>query len=314
MIFNNVNAYSIKGFNLTSEEISSLLAERMFVPCGSYDEKSSGWTSPFGGDSPVLVHSPNKCHLICLKTEEKKIQASIIKEKVEERIIEMIKNNPEMEGVKIKRALKNQIKDEIIKELLPNVIPRSSKIYAYIDEAMQTLIINSSSRSKAETFVMFLQGTLHLNDIQVRPIQTVNSPDEVMTAWLKNSATPENVSLGRKCHLTGTEDGSIIRYARHEMHDKQIIKYTEEGKIVCEMELQWKDNITFVMMDDFMIKSVSFSDEIKSLADEQEIQTPEEDLDVKFSIFTAQMKDFVPGIIDIFGGKLEEESETEKGQ
>jgi len=151
--------------------------------------------SPLGKASPQLVHSSNGFMMLCGKKEERVLPASVINEMVTGKILE----KEDQQARKLSKKERTEIKDELIFDLLPKAFTFSRKIYAYIDPKGGWLIVDAASAKSAEDLLSLLRKSL--GSLPAVPINTVEKPTVVMTQWLVNNQTPNDITIEDECEL-----------------------------------------------------------------------------------------------------------------
>src|SRR5690554_6282353 len=137
MWFRNARVFRFtKPFNITAEELEEKLAADAFKPCGPQETARHGWVPPLGKHGELLVHSANGYHLVALRKEEKVVPAPVVKEMVEERA-EAIELE---QGRKVRKKEKDELKEDIMLELLPRAFSRNRRTFAYLAPADGVLV------------------------------------------------------------------------------------------------------------------------------------------------------------------------------
>lgn len=86
MWFKNLIFYRLqKPFAFTAETLEEALQSKLFTPCAKHELSSSGWASPMGRLSELLVHAGAGALMICQKKEERILPASVIRDFVNEK-------------------------------------------------------------------------------------------------------------------------------------------------------------------------------------------------------------------------------------
>jgi len=299
MWFKNLTLFRFtEPFALTETEVAQKLETMRFRSCGAHDEFSFGWTSPLGRSSEQLVHSSNGYLMVCGKKEEKVLPASVINELMQEKISEL----ESQQARKLSKKERTEIKDELIFELLPKAFSFSRSTYAYIDPKGGWVVVDSSSASKAEDILSSLRKCL--GSLPVVPINTLQKPLITMTEWLINNETPTDLSIEDECELRAPEEeGGIIRCKKHDLALPEIKKHLESGKQVTNLALNWEDRLAFVLNENLSVKRLRFLDLIQEQVTETNAETEIEHFDVDFSIMTSEFANFLPRLLELFGGE-----------
>ena len=300
MWFKNLALYRFtEPFTLAADELEEKLSDKRFRPCGSHDEFSFGWTSPIGNASEQLIHASNGFMMLCLKKEEKVIPAAVINEMLQEKVAE----KEEQEARKLSKKERTTIKDELIFELLPRAFSFSKKTYAYIDPKGGWMVVDAASAKKAEDLLSHLRKCL--GSLPVVPVNTVDKPTVIMTQWLTdNNSIAKDLLVEDECELRSTEDeGSIIRCKRHNLALPEITNHLDNGKQVIKLALNWTDRLSFILDENLAIKRLKFLDLIQDQVADAETDDEVAQFDVDFSIMTLELANFLPRLLEIFGGE-----------
>ncbi len=300
MWFKNLALYRFtEPFTLATEELEQKLSEKPFLSCGGHDEFSLGWTSPVGNGVEQLVHPSNGFIMLCLKKEEKVIPASVINEMLLEKISEI----EEQEARKLAKKERTALKEDLIFELLPRAFSFSKKTYAYIDPKGGWIIVDSASAKKAEDCLSFLRKCI--GSLPIRPINSIDKPNIIMTQWLiEKSAIPNDLVVEDECELRAPEEeGGIIRCKRQNLYLPEITNHLDNGKQVIKLALNWTDRLSFIVDENLSIKRLKFLDLIQDQVADTEADDAAAQFDADFSIMSAELANFLPRLLEIFGGE-----------
>jgi len=300
MWFKNLALYRFtEPFTLTADELEEKLDDKRFSPCGSHDEFSLGWTPSVGNSSEQLIHASNGFMMLCLKKEEKVIPAGVINEMLQEKIAEV----EEQEARKLSKKERSALKDELIFELLPRAFSFSKKTYAYIDPKGGWIVVDAASAKKAEDLLSYLRKGL--GSLPVIPINTTDKPVSIMTQWLvETGSVPKDLVIEDECELRSQEDeGSIIRCKKHNLALPEITNHLELGKQVIKLAINWTDRISFIVDENLAIKRLKFLDLIQDQVADTEAEDELARFDVDFSIMSLELANFLPRLVEIFGGE-----------
>jgi len=293
--FKNIQLFIFKKpFSFSVEELQEKLAQSAFQPCNDFDTSSQGWISPFNQEEQ-LVYSINHCLLIKLRYQEKILPASVIRDFVNEKVADIEAE----EDRKVRSREKNEIKEQIIHQLLPRAFPRNNELLAYIDVAKGWFVVDTPNRKKAEDFASFLRYTL--GTFPVVPPKFNQDVSVIMTSWLKEQTAPAYFELGEDCKLIASEGEAII-CKQINLLSSEIQAHLKTGKIVQNVALTWQNRIAFVLNEDFTIKRLKFLDIVE---EDNEIAQDEHD----FSIMALELAQFMPKLFELFGDLKIEKAE-----
>lgn len=299
MWFKNLSIFRLtEAFTLSAEELEEKLEVVAFRPCGSHEDFSLGWVSPVGKTAP-LVHSANGFMMICTKKEERVLPASVLNEMMQEKIAE----TEEAEGRKLSKKERTAIKDELIFELLPRAFTFSRKLYAYIDVQGGFLVVDSASANKAEDLLSLLRKCL--GSLPAVPLNTVEKPIATMTEWLLTQETPKDVTIEDECELRSPEEaGGVIRCKRHDLSLPEIKNHLDIGKQVIKLAINWDDRLSFILDENLSVKRLKFLDLVQDQVTDTNADDEAARFDVDFSIMSLELANFIPRLLEIFGGEL----------
>ncbi|MFA6053587.1 MAG: recombination-associated protein RdgC [Methylobacter sp.] len=299
MWFKNLSIFRLtEEFSLSPEDLEHKLESLSFRPCGAHEVSTFGWTSPLGKTSEQLVHTANGFMMICGKKEEKVIPAAVVNEMVQQKILEA----EDQQGRKLSKKERTVIKDELIFELLPRAFTYSNKIYAYIDPKGGWLIVDAASSKKAEDLLSLLRKCL--GSLPAIPLNTVEKPIATMTAWLTNNAAPADITIEDECELRAPEEeGGIIRCKRHDLSLPEIKNHLDTGKEVIKLAVSWADRLSFIIDENLAVKRLKFLDLIQDQVADIETYDQAEQFDVDFSIMSLELANFLPRLLELFGGE-----------
>lgn len=299
MWFKNLTVFRLtETFTLTPEELAQQLEPMAFRPCGPHEEFSFGWTSPIGKAAQQLTHGGNGVIMVCGKKEERVLPASVVNELFADKVQE----TEQQQGRKLSKKERTVIKDELIFDLLPKAFTFSRKIYAYLDTRGGWLVVDTASTKSAEDLLSLLRKCL--GSLPAVPLNTVNKPTSIMTQWLVDQQSPDDITIEDECELRSPEEaGSIVRCKRHDLALPEIKNHLDNGKAVIKLAINWDNRIAFILDEYLAIKRLRFLDivqeQVADIAADNEI----EKFDADFSIMTAELAQFLPCLLAWFGGE-----------
>lgn len=281
-------------FSLSQEAFEKALATLSFKPCGTLDLSTFGWTSALGHNTDAFTHQANGCILIRAKKQEKILPTSLIKDLIEEQITAIEKS----EGRTVKKKEKDQIKEDIIHSLLPQAFTKSSFITGYIDTNQQLLVINVSSRNKADDFMALLRKAI--GSLPVEPIRKTGDLELLLTHWLKDQTLPSAFELAMEAELKSPEEnGAIIRLKQQDLTADEIMAHLETGIQVTKLALTWQERITFILHEDVSLKRIKFTDLVKEQQQDIDDQDKLAKLDADFTLMTGEFAEFFVYLIEL---------------
>lgn len=297
MWFKNVLLYRLTGPLEHLDQLEEKLAATPFVPCGSQDLQRIGWTAPMP-EGDMLQHQANGCVLLCLRKQQKILPGAAVAEALDEKVRQIETE----QARKVYRKERKELKEEIMVSLLPRALTRSSRSYAYLDTARGWLLVDSSSRTRAEELLTQLRKDL--GRLPVEPLETRGQPVILMTDWLNNNSTPADFVLGEQCELRDShEPTNVVRVRGQALRNDEVLQHLAVGKQVTRMELHWNEAIDCVLGDDLVVRRLRFADAIRDQI--ERLDDPRAQFDQDFGVMTTELGRFVDALVAALGGVAE---------
>lgn len=293
-------AYEPEG-GVLPEELASGLSERPFQPCGSQELVSAGWVPPMGRHSTELVHGSSDAMLITCKRQERLLPPSVVSQAVAEKVEAL-----EAEQMRrLRKKERDEIRDEVMLDLMPRAFTKDTRVNVLIFPREQLLCIETSSDSRADEITALLRKTL--GGLPAHCLATKTAADSHMTSWLQAGATlPSGINIGERATLTAPEEkGAVIRCVRQDLTADEITGHLSAGKRVTELAIEHAGRMSCVLTDDLSLKSIQFSDQLKEQAADQAGEDYAAQFDADWVLMSAELRGFVPQLVEIFGGRPE---------
>ncbi|MGB2108969.1 MAG: recombination-associated protein RdgC, partial [Marinobacter vinifirmus] len=265
MWFRNARIFRFtKPFDISAEALEEKLQADAFKPCGPQETTRQGWVPPLGKHGDQLVHSANGYHLIALRKEEKILPGPVVKEAVEERA-EAIEVE---QGRKVRKKEKEEIKEQVMLEMLPQAFSRNRRCFAYLAPQDGVLVVDAGSAKQAEDLASTLRKSL--GSLPVRPPAVEQAPAFTFTGWLNESIDhPATIVLGSECELKDpSEDGGVVRCKGLDLKADEIRNHLETGMQVTKLALTWDDNVSFVLDEELGIRRLKFGETLQDQLDD----------------------------------------------
>ncbi len=264
MWFKQITFYPINQTDKLPEidVLADKLATAPFTPVTGLDWFSEGFAAP-QSFSPELVFPADFTWSVALKKSEKVLPAGVIREVLDARVAEI----SEHEGRTLGRKEKQVLKENIIDELLPRAFTRSNQIHAVCDTRHGFLLVNTANANKAENLIAKMREAL--GGLDVRLPHTKHSPSELMTRWLLQGECAGGFELDDFCELKGTGDTApIVKINKQDLTADEVVQHVKNGKIVTQLGLVWREQIAFVLAENFTLKRIQYLDVIQEQAEQ----------------------------------------------
>lgn len=294
MFFRNASLFRFSPDALPTDLEAALDGARL-KPCGPLQTQSLGFVSPFGRNAPVLVHVSGDCELLVLGSEDKLLPGTVVQAEIEQRIEAL-----EASGRSVGRRQRQQIKDEVLTELLPRAFCRPGRVAAYLDRARGWLVVDSASPKAGELLCSALREAL--GSFPAQPAMASQSPRALLTAWLQAEALPEDFELGEECELRdGSDQGAIVRCRRQDLGAAEIHEHLRAGKEVFQLGLIYDGRIGFVLGEDLKLRKLRFLDTVVDQLEAADRESAQAELAAVFTLMTLELRRLIERLDAIFG-------------
>ena len=302
MFFKNIFVFAFtRPFTTTNEELIDALTEHTFSPLGSTEMSRMGWSNSLGKGSAITTES-NGNILFCARKEEKILPAQVVKEMVDSSV-EWLEEDQARSATKKERE---QIKEDMIFELLPRAFSRTVDTHAYINTKENIIVVNTSSRGKAEDVLALLRKTL--GTLPVTSIAPEKAPDEVMTDWMNGNLADQQVfvsncfGFGEEAEFHALGDNSATAKVKdQELNSQEVMAHLESGKYVTKLALEFDDAISFMLHDDLSIKRIKFADVIAEQNDDIDSDDAQGRLKADFTLMAGELNRMIGNLHAEFG-------------
>ena len=238
------------------------LEQAAFTPCMGLDWFSEGFAppTPFSSDFVFTAQNSNR---VCLKHEEKVLPSATVRDLVNGKVAEI----QEAEARNVGREEKQQLKEQIVDDLLPRALTQSRRTEAIFDTERGYLLVNEASDKRAEQMLIKLREAL--GGLKVSLPHTRESPSSLMTEWLLQGHAEGGFELGYNVLLQGVGDVvPKVKISKKDLTTAEVIKHAQNGMQVVELELEWREQISFTLTKDFALKRIQFLDVLQEEAEQ----------------------------------------------
>jgi recombination associated protein RdgC len=281
-------------FKIDSDKLSEHLQDDKLKPCGPQDISSQGWLSPFKTGEMMCLQSGD-AQLFNMGAEEKVVPSTVINQRLDEAVTAIQKET----GNKVGRKQKADIKQEILFDILPTALTKIKKTAAYIDNKLNLLVVDASSTPQAENLVSQIRQTL--GSFKAQAYGSSSGMATIMTKWITDGNAPNNFTFGNFLVLeTLDEAKSVIRAKNVNFNTDEMQRHVDNGYLVTQIGLTYKDRIDFILTHEFGIKSIKFSDIVQDELDLEIIESEEQLLDSRFTIASLELRELLTSLLELF--------------
>lgn len=307
MWFKNLHLYRVHDAATWPASFEEALTEQAARPIGSLEARRVGWTAPAGRAGTALLHELQGHRLITAERQERILPPAVVREELDERAAEI----EQRECRKLRRQERQELKEQIYEELLPQAFVKFQRIDVWWDTTRSLIAVNTGSRKRAEEALDLLRETL--GSLKVTPLATQTLPMRAMTQWLTDDASrPASLLLGDKVELKAKGDDGVVRGRQVDLDSDDMQRLLETGRQASQLALEIESVMSFVLHDDLAIKSIRFSDTLLDEAGEIEDDGDAiVRLEADFLLMTRALGASIDQLIEWMGGEANRNNLTE---
>ncbi|WP_349998103.1 recombination-associated protein RdgC [Stenotrophomonas lacuserhaii] len=279
MFFRNLVMFRFP-IGLDFSQVAEQLPGATLKPVGPLEMSSRGFISPFGREeTEQLHHAIGDWLWLTVGAQDKILPASAVAEALEQKLAEI----ESREGRRPGGRERKRMKDDLIHELLPKALVKSSRCDVFLDLARGVAFVDTSSRKQGEYLMSDIRGLL--GSFPAMPLNAEVAPRSVLTGWIAGEALPAGLSLGEQCQLEDPlAGGAIAKLDRQELVSDEINKHLDAGKQVTRLGLVVEDNISLVLGDDLVVRKLRFLDGALDKLEESDDDGRRAELDARFAL------------------------------
>lgn len=235
--------------------LEEALAQCTLKPVGPTELQSSGFVSPFGTDSTVLVHRIGNTARVTVASETKLLPGAVVAKALADKLAEI----EAKEGRQLGGRARKRLKEDLVHEMLPRAFVRSRRVDVYLLSDIGVCAVDTSSRKAGEQAVSEIRRAL--GSFPALPLNAEFNPRSVLTSWMSGHSLPEPLMLGDSAELRDPIDrGAVVRVSRAELQSDEMSGHLESGKQCARLALAMGDHAEFTIGDDLIIRKLKLLD------------------------------------------------------
>lgn len=294
-MFRNLHFYRVTSpWPESEQDLSEILSENAFSPCGSFSERSAGWEAPGNNEDDPLCRRLNGADLLQLRTQSRVLPAAAIKEALEDRVIEF-RARLEQEPT---RSELRRLREETRDRLLPKALVKSERTLACFIHSESLLVIDVGTETKAEWFLDQLRPCF--DQFFCTPLTFNNPPGELMFRIFMGES-PLGFSLGHECRMQDASDSkSIVSWKDFDLTDGSIRRHISEGMKLTHLGIGFDEVMGCVINEDGLFSKLKFIQ--GETVDNIDAEDPMARLDADFVLLTGVVRRLVDDLKKLLGG------------
>jgi len=286
MWFKNLSLYRLpKDFALVSVDLEQALQRVPLKPCGPLELLSEGFVSPFRQQDAVLSHASVRAALVVLGSEAKVLPGPVIRREMSSKIQRHIDKTGRPPGKKAR----DQIKDEVLQDLLPRAFVRPGQTQAFVDDEARWLVVDSSSDKVAEAVLSRLREAL--GSLAAEPVAAAESVSAVLTDWLLQGNPSHGFALGNEVELKDPLDTkSVVKFRNHDLALEEVREHVRQGKRVSQLGLVFDNRIGLTLDDKLKLRKLKFLDDVQEELGDISGDDARAELDARFTLMVLELR------------------------
>lgn len=293
---------SLTGFRLirpigyTAEELHDLFTPLLAKELGAYTPNTYGWTPALGQNTENLAHGVGDAILIAAKKTQKVVPASVINEKLDEKIAKIEKE----EDRKVRTKEKRKLKEEILFELYPKALHQSTITHAYIDMDQQWLIINSTSPPAIKTFIQLWERSLP--GVKLVQFEVKSQLVHRLAKWVREEPGGE-FELGHDCNLFDPRQvRRTVTFKYQNLLSNEVHAHLETGHLVNQLSMNWAERVSFVIDNNLALRRIRFDDVISEQFEHVPHANEAQRMDADFALMSGTLRHCLLELVEELGG------------
>lgn len=298
MFFKNLTLYrltqAVPAF-ADAEALMEALETKPHREPASQEMATYGFVAPFKGE---IIEQASGFILLAAKKTERILPGSVIRDELKEKI-DRIESE---QARKVYKRERDQIKDELIQELLPRTFKRSKVTFAMIMPAQGLIVVDTGSAKNAEDLLSTLREVI--GSLPVRPVSTKIAPVATLTEWIKTEKAADDFYVLDECQLSDThEDGGTVACKRQDLTSDEIQMHVSTGKLVTKLSISWQAKLHFSLDDKLSVRRLKFEDILVDQAEADGGDDAHGQLIASLIIMGGTLVEFIPALLEAFGGE-----------
>jgi len=283
-LMKNIQMYNIDpDWIFDPEYLATAMESRQSREIGRMDLSHIGWGRFDNGE--FIIQTGEKL-LIKLTERKKVVPPAAVKMELDKKV----RKFEAREGRCPARKEKNELKDEVMQEILPKALEVSKDMHVILDLKDKKVYVGAGTLKAGDD----IAGAV-VKDLGISIVPYFGSEDMIasMTHWLMNDGleNDETFGIGSSCSMEADlEKKSKVKLSNVNLSSDECREHVAVGYKVVDIELYIPDTVSFTITKDTTIKKLAFDDMFIDSDDE---------LDDEVSFIMAQIELIVDAIKSI---------------
>jgi len=293
--FRNMRLYRVMTPWPESEaELSDLLNQAAFKPCGPYAERSAGFEAPVAESADLFGRRLMGNDRLQLRVQTRILPAGA----VQEALVERVDGFKTRMGAAPNRRELRDLKDEVINQLMPQALVKSDRVGALYLREQKVLAVDSASETVADYF--FKNLTRAVVGLQYAPLAFKQPAVDLMNNIFLGQAKPP-FSLARECRMRDpAEAGASVNWLEMDLADAAIRRHLAEGLHLDRLGVRVDHVARLVLDNDLVVRKLRFEDQ--RLDDVGESDDPLAQADAEWIVFAGFLQQLIKALSEQLGG------------
>jgi len=294
MWFTNITLMTLPSDFSSLRFVDALIAKQL-RPVGPAELSSAGFVSPLPSGYDGIVHSMPGAALIELGTETRVLPGPVVRAALRERINAYREKLGRTPG----KRVRNQLKDEVLAELLPRAFVSPARCSSYVDTLAGFLVVDSASDRHGELISRLLRDGMET--FAADSIATEESVGGILTRWVLDGRCDDTFQLGDDVEMKDPLDTkAAIRVRHHDLALDEIREHTRQGKRVSQLALVFDNRLSFTLDESLRLRKLRFTDLVKEELGEIDGADAMTELDARFTLMVLELRRLFEALNRVF--------------
>lgn len=309
-LFSNILAYrATNAFDLHKnlEEINQALASKPARLPGKMELNAVGFTEPVGEEGAFIERIAPMTYVFAYNLAERMIPGKIVRQQVAARVKQIEKEQER----KVYAREKQQIKDEVLNQMLPRAFIDQKITYGMVMGPY--ILIDSSSAKRGEDILSTLRSCL--GSLGVRPVAVKTTPIDAFTRWFTTNEIdgPFRMTGDFKANNRSDESDFVNGKGTSPQDEGLSDLVLEHDRRVTVLGLSWGtatgESATFTVNEMIGIKGIKWPESLAEMAADQVGEEDDEDarrvtlLRTTLILLGAELKQLLADLLPALGGE-----------